>query len=213
MWDGATVRYRSGSFGSERKATPLATFVTQSKRESLWPWCSQRTTHALPVHHHCTANAPPLHRLCTASSHRLTFSAPNCHLRINLRWGWKLEHLLAQRYDQRFGVRSIENAIESEVVSRLAAAQEKGDIGTGDTVTLYVRDDRVWLTMGKPPVPQGDTEEASGRRPAEESLAAAPWQDLAMQRLEAPEDGPPAWDAQDVPAMWKGCVQPRIDEV
>lgn len=53
-------------------------------------------------------------------------------------WEREIEGVLADGYDVHYGARSIKYEVERRVVSQLAAAHERGVIGTGSSVVLTV---------------------------------------------------------------------------
>ncbi|XP_054268283.1 caseinolytic peptidase B protein homolog [Macrosteles quadrilineatus] len=53
---------------------------------------------------------------------------------ISLEWARRVESVLAEGYDVHYGARSIKYEVERQVVSRLAAAHEKGTIDKGSSV-------------------------------------------------------------------------------
>lgn len=57
---------------------------------------------------------------------------------IELLWEREVEGVLADGYDVHYGARSIKYEVERRVVSQLAAAHERGVIGTGSSVVLTV---------------------------------------------------------------------------
>lgn len=58
--------------------------------------------------------------------------------KIELLWEREIEGVLADGYDVHYGARSIKYEVERRVVSQLAAAHERGVIGTGSSVVLTV---------------------------------------------------------------------------
>ncbi|KRT83670.1 hypothetical protein AMK59_3305, partial [Oryctes borbonicus] len=56
--------------------------------------------------------------------------------KIELKWDRSVESALADGYDVNYGARSIKYEVERRVVNQLAAAHERGAIGTGSTVKV-----------------------------------------------------------------------------
>ncbi|XP_075214295.1 mitochondrial disaggregase-like isoform X2 [Lycorma delicatula] len=80
-----------------------------------------------------------LNKLVSRELHYWSKKAKEKH-NIELKWEHAVECVLADGYDVHYGARSIKYEVERRVISQLAAAYERGNIGKGSVVKLIVKE-------------------------------------------------------------------------
>jgi len=79
-----------------------------------------------------------------------------------------MQYLADIGYDPQYGARPLKRTIQREVETQVAKGILKGDFTEGDTITIYVENDRLKMTNGTPPsAPPPPPEEP---QPTEEPL-------------------------------------------